>query len=210
MAQYWLLRGAVDHFAGRKGRAAEGFVAAYRTDPTVHIAEFGKAFDQAVEVAVLEAPREFARVKTEPAQPDAEVWINGQVSQVPAELLVGSYAVQLVDRDRVVFGEVVRLRPGVEQILQTGLDAREGPSVVPAPSSENRASVPVLLIASAIAGGLAAGSGALYLRENSALRGASDVDRLNAARDRQVGFGVAGATLTAVGVVGVGLHFAVR
>ena len=212
VARYWLLRGAVEHFAGRKARAADAFVAAYRADPTVHIAEFGKAFDQAVEVAVLEAPREFARLKTDPPQPDADVWVNGQLSRVPVELLVGSYTVQLVDRDRVVFAEIVKLRPGVEQVLQTGVDARPGPAVPPTstPQARDRSPVPVMLIASAIAGGLAAGSGALYLRENSELRGAEDVDALYAARDRQVGFGVAGATLAGIGVIGVGLHFAVR
>lgn len=210
LSRYWLLRGAVEHFAGRPKPAANAFVAAYRTDPTVKIEDFGKAFDEAVELAVLEAPHTFGRVKLDPARVDAEVWVNGAERALPSELDTGLYAVQLVDRERVVFAQLVDLLPGTEVVLETGLPPVTALASKPTVVSRERRPPPVLLAAAAVAGGLALGSGALYLRENGAMNKATSQGQLLAARDRQIGFSVAGIGFGAVGLIAVGGHFALK
>lgn len=194
------------HFEGRTARAAEAFVAAYRAEPTTHIDDFGPAFDGAVEVAVLEAPKAFTRLATDPAAPDADVYLNGHAVQVPVEVDTGRYTLQVARGSQVVHAEVLRLEPGVRTVIDLEVPARAS---IPELVERERKPVPGLLVVAAAAGALAAGSGAMYLRENAVMREAPDTSALGAARDRQVGFGAAGLTLAGVAATSVGVHLAV-
>lgn len=212
VARLWLAEGAAHALLGDEKGSMQAFLAAWRADPDLWNADLGPQLRATYDRAVSLQTDASGRIAVLPESPAWVVRLDGRPVTAESTQTAGLHVVQVHPPDgEVRFGKHVVLLPGQRLVLDTGLplapavaapvDPGRGPSTVIVRRSASR---PVgLLVASAGSIGLATLSGVLYATQDGAMRRAADLDALDAARDRQVGFGAAGMALGAVGAVGL-------
>lgn len=213
LARLWLAEGASLELRADPAGAEQAFAAAWRADPDLWNADFGPQLRAAYDRAVDRAPVASGQLRVE-AEGAWVVRVDGRPTAFESTQPSGLHLVQVhAPEQDVRYGLQVVLLPGQRVTVRTGLVAETAPppviAVAPeplAPIVAPRARSNAGLWVAVASGALSVASGALWLSENSAMRSATTLDALDAARGRQIGFSAAGFGFGALGVGALVAH----
>lgn len=216
LARLFLLEGAIHTFVGDMESSSAAFVAANRLIPGFWNSDLGPQlrarYDAANEAPEGDAPD--GQIKLDPPSLTMVTLLDGDRAPFPINAAAGLHVVQVAPvGGEVVFGRVVRLLPGQSLTLSTGIFERAALPVSTVPTIDLSV-VRVQprkrhwLVVGASAGGLAIASTAVWHAHTGAMRRAESLDRLNRARDRQAGIGVATWALGTLAATGLTIHVA--
>lgn len=206
LAHYWLVDGAEAHLQGQVARARASLAAARVIAPDVFDERLGP------DVRATWAAAQPDGRGTLLIEPPAAALVNGDgVTVWPVTLPAANHVVQVLGADgKVRYGRLIRIGPGEDAVVETGL----GRELLPvadeaAPAEKKGKKSPALLIlagiAAAGAGGLAGGA----LAQGSVIETSPDVDALDAAFGRQQAFGYGSIALAGASAIALTLHFVI-
>jgi hypothetical protein len=202
VARFWLVEGAAAQLRGDAAAARGPLAAARHAAPDLFDDRLGPDVKAAWEAA---ASAGRGTLLLEPARP---AFVDGAgVSTWPVPVDAVPHLVQVVGGDGAVrFGRLVRIAPGDDVLVQTGLGTERDPLVIAdaaVPLEPKHKRSPALLIAAGIAAaGAGACAGGAYAQE-AQMQAAADTGALDAAFTRQqiLGYstyGLAGAAAAAL------------
>lgn len=205
-ARYWLVEGAVATLSGDAEAARAPLAAARATAPALFDDRLGPKVRAAWQAA---APAGQGTLVLEPARPAN---VDGTlVSTWPAPVAATPHLVQVVGADGTVrFGKLVRIDPGEDALVETGLPPGGDPLPTEAPAPVARKKSPALLI---LAGVAAVGAGACAggaLAQNAQMDAATAEPELESAFAAQKALGYSSYGLAGAAAVSLGLHFVLR
>ena len=206
LAHYWLVDGAEAHLKGEVARARASLAAARVIAPDVFDDRLGPDVR-----ATWTAAQPDGR-GTLLLEPPGAALVNGDgVTVWPVTLPAANHVVQVLGSDgKVRYGRLIRIGPGEDAVVETGL-AREAASIVDTvvPVEKTAKKSPALLVLAGVAAAGAAGLAGGALAQGPIIETSTDVDALDAAFGRQQAFGYSSIALAGVSVVGLTLHFVI-
>lgn len=216
LARFWLAEGAALAFSGDRESAADSFRAAARVRPGYWNPELGPVAEGWYREAVAAPPLAPGEIVLAPPPARYHAYLDGTAATFPVGAAAGLHLVEVGPPDGPMeFGRFVVVDAGQKLVIHTDLVERAPAAtlavapepvypVAPVPPipppSDKRA--PWLAIGGAVLAAGAVGSGVLWAGENDAMRDATDLEALDAARRNQrvysgLGYGLAALSATA-------------
>ncbi|MDP2308196.1 MAG: hypothetical protein Q8P18_19405 [Pseudomonadota bacterium] len=208
IARFWLVEGAAAHLRADTVSARASLAAARATAPTLFDDRLG------ADVRATWAAAEPLGSGSLMLEPRLAASMDGQeVGAWPVTLSAAPHVLQVIGADGAVrYGRVVRIGPGEDALVETGLAPEPSMGVGTAlpPSEPRRKRSPAMVIVASVA---AAGAGACAggaLVQNAQMENAADLDTLDAAFDRQKAFGYTSYGLAGAAAAALTLHFIIK
>lgn len=206
VARFWLIEGAALHLRGETAKALAPLAAARAAAPDLFDPRLGPGVRAAWTAAT--SPGEGTLL----IEPQRVAFVDGAgVSDWPVTLAATPHLVQVVGPGgEVRFGRVVRISAGDDAVLDTGVSGEPDPIAiadVTPPEEVKEGKSPLMLI---VAGVAAAGAGACAggaLAQHAEMEAATDTATIDAAFDRQMGFGYSTYGLAGLAAAAFTLHF---
>ncbi len=225
LARFWLAEGAALAFSGDRDSAADSFRAAGRVKPGYWNPELGPVVEGWYKEALAAPAATPGELALSPAPQRYIGVLDGMIVAFPTPADAGLHLVEVgPPTGPMKYGKFVYIEPGQRLVINTGL-AEEVIAVVEAPPPPPPPVVAVLppppvvpekphkpLPVFAIAGGVlaagAVGSAVLWTGENGAMRDATTLDALDAAKGHQIAYGATGLSLVVLSGAAFTLQFA--
>lgn len=218
LGRMWLAEGVMLSIAG-DAAAEDSFAAAHRVAPGFWNEDYGPKLHERYQAAQLSHIPGQGEIHLEAPIKGHIIGIDGRMASLPMSLASGLHVVQVGrSAQEILFAKMVFVPDGVDVQITTGL-VEEGIEPVPETEEEEvvattvvepvpkKKGVPVFLIAGAGAAVVGGSMAIAAVTQNTAMKNAETLDELNAAHERQVGFGATAYTLLGLSAVGVVFHF---
>ena len=211
-----MAHGALEYVSGKKDNALNAFSAASTLNPGMWVMAYGDRVRMVYENAAVGTSGN-GTIALEPAPPgELTEWVDGEPVEMPADVAAGLHLLQVVDDNETVFHKLVMVpEDSTETVEYVPPEPKKTKKPKPGKvkgskyQQEPRKSRPPLFLYGAI--GSAAISGATAgaaLAQNGIMNEADEVDDVEAAYARQVGFAATSYTFAGLAATGLVLHVA--
>lgn len=211
LARFWLAEGAALAFSGDRESAADSFRAAGRVKPGYWNPELGPVVEGWYKEALAAPAGAPGELALSPAPQRYIGVLDGMIVAFPVAADAGLHLIEVgPSTGPMKYGKFVYVEPGQRLVINTGLAEEVAPVVVEAPPPPPVVAVlppapvvpekphkpaPVFAIAGGVLAAGAIGSAVMWSGENGAMRDATTLDALDAARGHQIAYGATGLSL---------------